>query len=77
MATVSQSVSDYNVVEHLYFTVPTTGYYGIRVLFDTPTFGSQTSEEYGLAWQAVPEPASMALLLIGTAGMVFRPKKRG
>ena len=52
---ISRSISDYNVVEHLYFTVPTTGYYGIRVHFDGTTFGSRTSEQYGLAWSSAPE----------------------
>ncbi len=49
---ISRSISDYNVVEHLYFAVPNTGYYGIRIDFDGVLFGSQTSEEYGLAWSS-------------------------
>ncbi len=49
---VSRSISDYNVVEHLYFRVPHTGFYGIRVRFDEVLFGTQTSEDYGLAWWA-------------------------
>ncbi len=53
-AEVSRSISDYNVVEHLYFTAPLTGYYGIRVRFDGVLFGTRTSEEYGLAWWAGP-----------------------
>ncbi len=56
---VSRSISDYNVVEHLYFAVPSTGYYGIRVKFDGVVFGSQTLEEYGLAWWGGPEPVML------------------
>lgn len=57
---VAQSVSLYNVVEHLSFNLPTTGYYGLRVgyagnTFDlTPgqTWGSATNRQaYGLAWE--------------------------
>ena len=56
---VSRSISDYNIVEHLYFTVPSTGYYGVRVKFDGVLFGSQTSEQYGLAWWGGPEPVAI------------------
>ncbi len=69
---ISRSISDYNVVEHLYFTVPTTGYYGIRVNFDGVVFGSQSSEEYGLAWSSVPEPATVVLLVIGGLALLKR-----
>lgn len=56
---VAQSVSLYNVVEHLSFSLPVTGYYGLRVsyagnTFDlTPgqTWGAPTNRQtYGVAW---------------------------
>ena len=69
---ISRSISDYNVVEHLYFTVPTTGYYGIRVNFDGLLFGSQTSEEYGLAWSGivVSEPSTLVPLIVGAISLL-------
>ncbi|MFM8885096.1 MAG: autotransporter-associated beta strand repeat-containing protein [Chthoniobacterales bacterium] len=56
-AVVAQSVSLYNVVEHLSFSLPSTGYYGLRVGYATNTFdltgawGSGNNlQAYGLAW---------------------------
>lgn len=70
---ISESMSLYNVVEHLSFTLPDTGMYGIRVsslgtLFDE--LGGTNSAFYGLAWSgtegqlasnptgAIPEPST-------------------
>ncbi len=63
----SESSSLYNEVEHLTFTLPVTGTYGIRVAYPNNTFGSLTTEEYGLAWWgvAVPEPSTAVMLCIG------------
>lgn len=63
---ISESVSTYNVLEHLHFQIPRTSMYQIEVGFTGNLFGSASSEEYGLAWNdiAVPEPASCSLLVL-------------
>jgi hypothetical protein len=65
----SDSVSIVTPVEHLAFTLPVTGTYGIRVRHFGDLFGTLASEEYGLAWwgTAIPEPSSLLLLIIGAA----------
>ncbi|MFM8378175.1 MAG: S8 family serine peptidase, partial [Planctomycetia bacterium] len=73
---IARSESDYNTVEHLSFLLPTTGRYGLRVEYGSNTFdntGGQWGsaafpQTYGLAWSAVPEPATVVLL---AAGVVF------
>ncbi|WP_166829988.1 Calx-beta domain-containing protein [Thalassoroseus pseudoceratinae] len=50
---VAESISDYNTVEHLNFTVPATGQYMIRTVWDEEhwDFVADTNTElYGLAW---------------------------
>lgn len=47
---IARSHSQYNVVEHLSFQVPKTGFYGIRVEHVGNLFGNQSLEPYGLAW---------------------------
>lgn len=63
---ISESVSDYNVVEHLHFTLPSTSLYRIDVNYFQELFDlvGTSQEQYGLAWSgtAVPEPASCTLL---------------
>ena len=58
-ALVAQSVSLYNVVEHLSFALPTNGYYGLRVTYASNTFDVTSGQNwgsagnlqsYGLAW---------------------------
>ncbi len=55
---VAQSVSLYNVVEHLSFSLPSTGYYGLRVGYASNTFDLTGNwgtggnlQSYGVAWQ--------------------------
>ncbi|MBN1395195.1 MAG: S8 family serine peptidase [Pirellulales bacterium] len=74
---VATSASDYNPVEHLYFTIAETGEYYIRVLYDEQTYGSVSDVYYGLAWSAtvVPEPSQIVMLL-GLAGMLFVRRRR-
>ena len=70
---VARSASDYNTVEHLSFTLPSTGRYGLRVEYGSNTFdntggqwgSAQFPQDYGLAWAAVPEPGAMLLAGIG------------
>lgn len=50
--TVAESTSQYNVVEHLSFLLPSDGYYGLSVEYtgDLFNFNSATGEIFGLAW---------------------------
>lgn len=69
IGTIAESVSLYNAVEHLSFSVSETAFLGFEVLhagnhwnFDNNTSG----EFFGLAWSstAVPEPSAAVLLLV-------------
>jgi len=73
---IARSESLYNTVEHLSFTLPNSGYYGLRIEYPTNTFDNTAGttwgtagspQNYAVSWQAVPEPSSMALA--GMAGM--------
>jgi hypothetical protein len=83
----ASSESDYNSVEHLFYTVGAAGAYGIRVLYSDQIFGASTAESYGLAWSATgdsgssaPEPgqALMLVTLLAAAAPLasFRPRRR-
>jgi autotransporter-associated beta strand protein len=61
---VAQSLSLYNPVEHLAISIPTTGYYGLRVSYAGNTFDNlgfwgtgNFTQDYGIAWsgEAVPD----------------------
>lgn len=63
---VARSASDFNTVEHLSFTLPATGRYGLRVEYPGNTFDATAGgtwgsaafpQAYGVAWTAVPEPS--------------------
>lgn len=71
---ISESISMYNVVEHLHFTLPKTSFYDIYVHFDGTTFGNLGAEQYGLAWWSVSvaEPGTLALLMAAMLGMRSR-----
>ena len=56
---VAESISTYNVVEHLSFTLPTRSKYQIEVNYAGNLFGTTRKGEYGLAWSAKP-PARQA-----------------
>lgn len=56
---VAESISTYNVVEHLTFTLPTQSKYQIEVNYAGNLFGTTRKNEYGLAWLARP-PAQQA-----------------
>ena len=72
---IARSDSQYNTVEHLSFTLPSWGRYGLRVEYASNTFdntGGQWGtasfpQTYGLAWTAVPEPATVLLAGIAAA----------
>jgi hypothetical protein len=74
----SESSSLYNSVEHLAFSLPVTGLYGIRVHYAANVFGSLESEEFALAWSAVavPEPSTWALAVAGLAVASLAGRRR-
>lgn len=67
---VASSESLYNTVEHLSFTLPRSGFFGLRVAYPLNSFDNTTGDVwgsgsfpqgYGLSWQAVPEPAGIPI----------------
>ena len=69
---IATSASQYNSSEHLYFTLPSDGRYGLRVSYNQQMFGTVGTTDYGLAWAAdglaplaVPEPSAAMLCLFG------------
>ena len=74
---VSESLSTYGESEHLVFTLPSDGPYGLRVAYPSNVFGSLTSEEYGLAWYgtAVPEPGTVAAAMLGAGLLALRRRR--
>ena len=75
---ISSSESTWNDVEHLHFTVPRTGMYGIQVEYFGNLFGAQTAEPFGLAWHTVPvpEPSSVFLAACGLLTCFLLPVRR-
>ncbi|MGB0766765.1 MAG: PEP-CTERM sorting domain-containing protein [Phycisphaeraceae bacterium] len=64
---IAESISDYNPVEHLHFTLDSDTALGLRVNFDEMRFGTENDVVYGLAWNGtlIPEPSSLILLCFG------------
>jgi hypothetical protein len=81
---VASSTSIFDVVEHVNFTLPENGFYGVRVLWAGTNwnFTGTDGENFGVAWSGVasiPEPATMALVGLCLGGVcyyrVYRRKK--
>lgn len=71
--TVNSSVSTVDSTEHIFFQLPTTGQYLLRV----SEFGSNDVVPYGLAWWAfTPEPQALPVLLM-LAGLLMRSRRKG
>ncbi|MGA0369484.1 MAG: S8 family serine peptidase [Kiritimatiellia bacterium] len=77
---VARSESQYNTVEHLSFTLPETGRYGIRIEYDANTFdntvndvwGSAGIEQtYGLAWDLVVVPEAGVLVMFSALSLAL------
>jgi hypothetical protein len=73
---VARSESLYNTVEHLSFTLPSTGRYGLRIEYPLNTFDNTVGDvwgsasfpqDYALSWSAVPEPSLTAVAMSATA----------
>ncbi|MBX3421148.1 MAG: S8 family serine peptidase [Pirellulaceae bacterium] len=77
LRTVAESISLFNTVEHLRFSIVASGYYGIEVRYTDAhwNFVGQTQATYGLAWHgvAIPNPTSLLLLMESIAlSVLFR-----
>jgi hypothetical protein len=73
---LAASESTFNDVEHLFWDIPAEGQYGLRVTYPRQVFGVPRPEVYGLAWMAVPEPATVLFLGLGTAGLWLLRRRR-
>lgn len=67
----SQGLYDSN--EHINFTIPATGSYGLRVARTNNMFGALAAVDYGLAWSAtaVPEPSTTFIVASAVFGFAF------
>lgn len=77
LAPVGESHSTYNNTEFLRLNSLAAGRYGIRVIFDGMVFDTTDlvgSESFGLAWMAVPEPATLWLFVFA-GGMLLRRRR--
>jgi len=81
---VARSESLYNTVEHLSFTLPRSGRYGLRVEYPANTFDETVGDVWGTAafpqgyavsWTAVPEP-SLAACGIAAASIAAVVRRR-
>lgn len=82
---IARSESPYNTVEHLSFTLPRSGFFGLRVEYPLNTFDNSTDDvwgtspypqEYGLSWQAVPEPDGAAAAMLTAALLAWGRRRR-
>lgn len=75
---IARSESLYNTVEHLSFTLPSSGFYGLRVEYPLNTFDNSGGtwgtladpQAYAMSWQAVPEPSTMVLAWMAGVGLL-------
>ena len=85
---IARSESLYNTVEHLSFTLPHDGRYGVRVEYPLNTFDNTTGgiwgsvafpQDYSVSWSAVPEPttATMGISAIAIAIVILRGNRPG
>ncbi|MFK7769606.1 MAG: PEP-CTERM sorting domain-containing protein [Mariniblastus sp.] len=81
LGTVAESISLFNVVEHLDFEVEAVGYYGVRVDYTSAhwNFTGETNETYGIAWRGVgvPEPTTLTFLVGFALATIARRRRVG
>jgi len=75
------SMSQYNSVQELHYTLPSDGDYALRVTYADQMYGDPVPEDYGLAWnvedaQMVPEPSAMALFGVASVVCLVYYRKR-
>ena len=74
---VAKSMSTVDNVEYLHFALPQDGIVTVEVDGVSYADAGNPSELYGLAWNVVPEPASILLAAIGAiAAIVVTPRRR-
>lgn len=76
-ATVYESDTYLNNVEHIAFTLPATGNYQLRVRYKSPDYGDPVPTDFALAWSgvsAIPEP-SVGVLLLAAAPVGLRRRR--
>jgi hypothetical protein len=85
LGTIAESISVYNVVEHLAFLLPEDGWYGISISYAGShwNFTGESAEQYGLAWYGtgvpagvIPEPSTMLLSALGLVGVIAVARRR-
>ena len=83
---IARSESLYNTVEHLSFTLPRSGFFGLRVEYPGNTFDNTTGQvwgtaaapqDYAVSWQAVPEPGTLTLVAAAGAAALAAIWRRG
>lgn len=83
---IARSESLYNTVEHLSFTLPRSGFFGLRVEYPGNTFDNTTEQvwgtaaapqDYAVSWQAVPEPGTLTLVAAAGAAALATIWRRG
>jgi len=81
---IASSASLYNTVEHLSFTLPATGFYGLRIGYPLNVFdntigtvwgNASNPQAYAVSWQAVPEPGTLTLLTAAAAGFALSARR--
>lgn len=82
IATVAESVSLYNSVEHLSFANLSARFLAIQVVHNGNHWnfdGKVNDEFYGVAWHvsAVPEPSSMTLVVVTVGCFLIRRRRAG